>query len=85
MTRLVIYSLSRNTGTRLNKLSNLLTTPFPSHVDKHFFQEFEPLKEMTQRICTDVLPAPHPSQSMSHHQKSSTTSATNEFQFSNMK
>ena len=50
-----------------------------------FFKEFEPLKEMTQRICTDVLPMPHPSQSTSHHQKSSTTSATNEFQFSNMK
>jgi len=39
----------------------------------------------TGRICTDVLPAPHPSQSISHHHKSSTTSATNEFQFSNMK
>ena len=24
-------------------------------------KEFEPLKELTQKICTDVLPLPHPS------------------------
>ena len=24
-------------------------------------KEFEPLKELTGRICTDVLPLPHPS------------------------
>jgi len=79
-----------------DRLMQIGAEPHVNTCYKHFYyfvsefslmndKEFEPLKEMTQRICTDVLPAPHPSQSMSHHQKSSTTSATNEFQFSNMK